>query len=1606
LLVDNTDTTTLAQLRANGANLLVDYGAFSLWQTDIAKNAPSAAQAISDFNLIYLRDGAVINTSTTTGALQTQSGTATSIHPQLQTPAQPAPNGKQFWLVQFIGPIKDEWLHTLRKRGLQPVAYMPNNAYVVWGKQLQDFDSFALSAVPKSESSALQWSGAYLPAYRLAPTLHLAATNGSADFVDVTVQVYDDGGSGGGSAATTLTALAAQAQRVYLAQPAQSDGSDTALSLISLRLPANALAQIARLPNVFNVEPYVPPRKQDERQGQIVAGNTTLSAGRLVPSAPGYLAWLQSQGVPTASSAFPVLAIVDDGVEDGDNSPSNPEFFELGNPANPDRLLDNINCTTDANANGVAGHGNLNAGIAVGYNDGTAPNTNDAGGYSYGLGIAPFSRFIGAKIFANDGSFDASTCSNSFAEVVRRTYAAGARIGNNSWGADAAGAYNADSQLYDRLARDADAQTVGNQEMLQIFSAGNAGGSSGTAYTIGSPATGKNVLAVGAGENVRDQGIADGCGYTQGDNAFDLIGFSSRGPTNDLRTKPDLVAPGVHIMGPTTRDPGYNGSGVCGGPGVAPGTNNPFYPAGQVSYTWSSGTSHSAPAVAGAATLAYEYYGRVLRPGQQPSAAMLKALLLNTGRYLSGVGASGNLPSNAQGWGGINLSHLYTDTPRSVIDQSVLFASTGQLYTQTGTVVHSTRPVRITLAWTDAPGSTTGNAYVNDLDLTVSVGAGGQTYRGNVFSGANSTTGGSADARNNVESVWLPAGVSGSYVLTVTAKNIAGNGVPNVNNDATDQDFALVVFNGHATSSGGGTTPSALEVAGSVVAESTPSDGNGSVDPGERMTVQVTLTNLSSANASGVRGELRAPAGSTSVADTSSYPDIAAGQQAQNVAPFVIDVSPSQACGPVPLVFTSTATVNGAVQTTATTLTVPIGALVLGETQRFTRTHAPALTIPDNNEAGASSALVLAGAGNIGDLDVRIDRVDHAWVSDLVLRLTSPSGRSALLWNRNGDSGDANNPWGNLRDLVFDDEAAQHVGAIQGPGPLGGTWRGYNALAVFDGEPLAGTWTLKVVDAAAPDVGTLMSWGLNVRTASYACNVSPTATPTQTPTRTPTTTPTATVTRTPTRTTAPMPTQTPTPTPTPTRTATGTRTPLVTPTQTQAAPATQTPTPTPTAVPVCAPVVVSPNASITDNNPAGQCFNLPVTYVGIVNGVQVKIAASHTYISDLKMKLRSPSGTQLTLLNRPGFPATTYGDNSDLLASFPIEFAAAGTNAEDMGKLLSSTRVVCRDDGQCVFVPNPDGDAGSVANFGGFAGQQAQGTWQFCISDHYRNDVGTLQSVSLSLTCLPEPMASATPNPNATPTQTHTPTPTAVPTQVPTPIKDFCEPVSVALTATILDNVAAPTCFDVPVTQDAMVLSGTLRLALDHTYISDLKVQLISPRGSVLTVMNRPGIPARTYGDSSNLLAAYPITFTPSGATNAEQMGNTIGGNSVVCKDDKRCTFVPNPDGDTGSTHSTFEGFGGERSVGVWKVCISDLYRNDIGILRGLSLDLACQSPPSQNSDAPPTETPAASPTPIATLTDVPPTPEPSPMPSIEANATKPEEPDDVTTVYLPVVVR
>jgi subtilisin-like proprotein convertase family protein len=370
----------------------------------------------------------------------------------------------------------------------------------------------------------------------------------------------------------------------------------------------------------------------------------------------------------------------------------------------------------------------------------------------------------------------------------------------------------------------------------------------------------------------------------------------------------------------------------------------------------------------------------------------------------------------------------------------------------------------VSLAWSDAIGPTVGDSFVNDLDLEVT--AGGQTFKGNVLSGGRSVAGGTADPRNNLENVLLPAGVTGTIKVRVIARNIAGDGIPG-NADTTDQDFALVVSNAGASST-----------TGAVLTEGTRTvtpggDGDAYFERGEPFTVRQGLRNAGNASATGISGALTSGAGATVTTGAATWPNLASNASGNNTPLFAATVSPTAACG-APLALTVTA------NSSAGQVQIPFSVLVgKPSTNTITRNSADVpKAIPDNNGTGVTSVLAANTLGSrVSDLNVAIGQITHTFDGDLVIQLTSPQGTTVTLSNRNGGSGD------NFTSTVFDDEAATAISS--GAAPFTGSFRPVQPLSAFDGQTIGGTWTLRVIDTAGEDTGTLSSWGTATR--GYAC---------------------------------------------------------------------------------------------------------------------------------------------------------------------------------------------------------------------------------------------------------------------------------------------------------------------------------------------------------------------------------------------------------------------------------------------------------------------------------------------------------------------------------------
>ncbi|HEX3763330.1 MAG TPA: S8 family serine peptidase [Kofleriaceae bacterium] len=724
----------------------IDYGSFRLLLIDerAAGGAAGLAQlglsVRDDLNRVYLA-GRELDTRRP-DAVESQLEPALRRDELARARAEGRPVRDGLYLVQLVGPVRDEWLADLAAEGLELVSYLPENAYVVRARG----PATAAIALLTGRHDYVQYVGDFHPAYRLSPSLHAAVASGAGGTVDVTVQVVDGPTIDADLADLRSRAIAAGQDRAVLG-----------LRDVELSVDRARLAELAGREYVFHIEERMPRVRLDEVQGQILAGN--LDGDRA--AGPGYLDFLTGKGFNRSQFGSFVVNVVDDAAS------------LSGHPDLPD---DRVAFAHDVTEQGSSqgGHGFLNANIIAGFNAGTGSPMQDARGFHYGLGIAPFARVGATAIFGFSGS--------STNQWESAAYAAGARISSNSWGFTNDFDYDADARAYDQIVRDAQTGVPGLQPMLIVFAAGNSGPRSSS---VTSPATAKNVITVGASENDRPE-ASDGCGIgaAGADSANDVADFSSRGPTGlfselDGRVKPDLMAPGTHIEAGIPQSD-YLGSSVC----------TQYFPFGQTLYGWSSGTSHSCPAVSGGAALVYQDFLNKGRPA--PSPAMVKGYLMNSAAYMTGASAGDTLPSNNQGMGRMDLGRAFDATPRLLVDQTAILHDTGQTFTLSGSVASADQPFRVTLAWSDAPGTTAGSPWVNDLDLEVSIG--GVTYLGNVFSGEASAPGGTADIKNNVESVFLPAGITGDFTITVRATNLAGDGVPG-NDDATDQDFALIAYN-------------------------------------------------------------------------------------------------------------------------------------------------------------------------------------------------------------------------------------------------------------------------------------------------------------------------------------------------------------------------------------------------------------------------------------------------------------------------------------------------------------------------------------------------------------------------------------------------------------------------------------------------------------------------------------------------------------------------------------------------------------------------------------------------------------------------------------------
>lgn len=970
-----------------------------------------------------------------------------------------------YYVLQFGVTPTDELLESLTASGIEILQYVPHQAFYVYGNR----EAIAKAA----DHSRVRWLGRLLPEHKMSKVLGeqlTAARSNRAPSGGLSRIETSRKGFGGFDVAVFKRAdLETAVNNVVMASGGKVRNSidlpSNFFNVVRVEVPLGAVEKIAEIAEVVAIEAWTRPEKEDEIAAHIISGN--FVGNTIGP--PGYDPLTQF-GV---NGQNVTVAVVDDGV----GIPGVGGFYVTGSNA--------VNGPLRGASTGAQGHGHLQASIIGGDNPFSSLDPN---GYNYGSGIAPRSSIVNIPLLRAGYTGTEADTANDVVATAGPNGVLGF-ISNNSWGNGINGnAYDLLAAQFDGFVRDA-SFVAGIDPLVLVFSAGNAGGSGLTR-----PKMAKNVIAVAASENVRPTLNSNGGSTGVADNLEQLPDFSSRGPAADTRIKPDITAPGDAVTGGRS------------GPDALYGNID-------ANHRVSSGTSHAAPQVAGAAALFTQFW-KNNNGNLNPSPALVKAAIINSGTEMTGTGAANPLPNGAEGWGRLNMRFmLNTGVATKYINQNINFTDPGQSVTFSGVIADSSKETRVALVWTDPPAAAD-PALVNDLDLTVTIG--GNTFLGNVFASGSSTLGGTPDGRNNVENIRLPAGIpSGTpFEIRIDAAALNGDGVLE-NSDSTDQHFALVAYNLIET-------PTAI-VQSNAVAQISESSipANNVPDPGELVTVSLTLQNVGTAATSNLTATLRPTGGIQSPSLPQNYGSVPAASLSSALH-FSFTVDPFLPCGSsitltwdLQDVGTDHGTVSAAFRT---------GLVVIGNTESFSNTGAiqiPAVGSGTTSGSPASpypSNIVVTGLSNsVGKVTVTLNNITHSFPSDVDVLLVSPAGRKFTLMS---DVIGGTNWTG--QSYTFDDAAAGLLPSSGDP-PATGTRRptnygtddlfpapapsapflnpssaGTDTLASafagdLGGNP-NGTWSLYVTDDATSDIGSIAGgWSLAVTQSFSQCSLAPTA---------------------------------------------------------------------------------------------------------------------------------------------------------------------------------------------------------------------------------------------------------------------------------------------------------------------------------------------------------------------------------------------------------------------------------------------------------------------------------------------------------------------------------
>ena len=485
----------------------------------------------------------------------------------------------------------------------------------------------------------------------------------------------------------------------------------------------------------------------------------------------------RAQGIEKLRGKDQVIAVVDTGIDLGSAQDCHPAF-----DGRIDGLisLGRAGLATKNEAeryDDPVGHGTHVCGTIVGQEFMT----------SQGLvgGIAPEAKIVVTSFMKDRRATEAVT---DIKKVFSAPYTNnGACVQSNSWGDNLDYDYEKGvlcQRPYGTAAGEIDAFVRENPEVLVVFSAGNNNKNINEKNTtsvlwpaLGSQAAAKNCLTVGASGSTR-AATDPARGLLQLD-PDKMCEDSSRGPSQEKRTKPDVVAPGYNIFSAVSRHGEVRYS-------AASATSE-----GHAGVKWNvrHGTSHATPLVSGCGAVLREMAQK--RGLARPPAALLKAVLINGAYKLP------NVDQDAQGFGRVNLhasATMLEECPYlgkdngvgsslslergsligEALDQGQQFEFNLKATKQNAGDVpnpEQKREFRITMVYNDLPGK----QIQNNLNLYVVDAATGAVHHGGMSEDE-------IDVQNNVEQVVLMVGPSQELRVGVRAQKIFAG---------SNQDFAL-----------------------------------------------------------------------------------------------------------------------------------------------------------------------------------------------------------------------------------------------------------------------------------------------------------------------------------------------------------------------------------------------------------------------------------------------------------------------------------------------------------------------------------------------------------------------------------------------------------------------------------------------------------------------------------------------------------------------------------------------------------------------------------------------------------------------------------------------